>query len=794
MFNSTKYFILSLLLCLSFLSFSQGVDSVDFTHLKLDLELIPESQTVHGKVDLQFDYKAKVDSIFLNGVNMTFEKVRLNSKRVKYRAGKKGIWIPMKKANLGENNSVFLEYTCQPRKGLYFIGWDTKTRKKQIWTQGQGIDHRHWIPHKDDQKDKIISEIKLAFDPKYSVVSNGTLISKTEIEGLNHWHYKINKPHSSYLIMLAIGEYEFKDTESASKIPLRQYYYAERAGDYPQYYYGNERIFNFLEDHIGVPYPWNSYSQVPVQDFRHGGMENTTATLFGDFFLVDSIAKNDRNYTYVNAHELAHQWFGNMLTASGSKHHWLHEGFATYYQWLSEEMLYGSDYFDWMRFKEAELVFSASMADEFPLAHPKAGTFRFYQKGAWVLYMLHQNLGDELYRKVIRHYLTSNAYGIVETEDLNNSIKEIVGEGADSFLDMWVYGDGEPELRVKSYLASDSLFFELTPMAGSIQSFKDYSLPVMIYFEDGSSEDSFIKIGKNPHVESILFREGKKIKYWLVNPNMSILAKVEEVKPFEILKLQYENSPKVLDKYFAILAMEKIENPEKINYLDSVLSNPNEFHSIRGEALWQLLQTNLGDEKLISYLKIALYSGDVQLQKTAIELLNANNNELRALAKDFLNGPSYLLRKNALMASIDWKNAENNSWLKNLDYSDKPGIPGREVELHLLVVQASVFGSASALSKLRQRTSNEYDFMTRINAFKMLGSLRDFNEGTLPNYFSALFDYNWKLKKAARTSLQGWYKKPDGKIVLDKYIAENKEQWSDFQKRVVNATFDLNID
>ena len=248
MFNSTKYFILSLLLGLSFSSFSQGIDSVDFTHLKLDVELIPETQTVHGEVDLQFNYKAKVDSIFLNGVNMAFLKVRLNSKRVKYRVSKKGIWLSMKKAKLSENNSIFIEYSCQPRKGIYFIGWGTKKRKKQIWTQGQGIDHRHWIPHKDDQKDKIISEIKLAFDSRYSVVSNGTLVSKTEEEGLSHWHYKISKPHSSYLIMLAVGEYEFKDTESESKIPLRQYYYADRADVYPQYYYGNDRIFNFLED------------------------------------------------------------------------------------------------------------------------------------------------------------------------------------------------------------------------------------------------------------------------------------------------------------------------------------------------------------------------------------------------------------------------------------------------------------------------------------------------------------------------------------------------------------------
>lgn len=799
MFNSTKYFILFLLLGLSSVSFSQGIDSVDFTHLKLDLELFPKTHTVKGKVDLKFKYKINVDSIFLNGVNMTYEKVSLNSRKVNYRIGKKGIWIAMEKAKLDEDNSIEIEYSCEPRKGLYFIGWENKKRKNQIWTQGQGIDHRHWIPHKDDQRDKIISEIKLAFDKDYSVVSNGTLVSKTEKGKQNHWHYKINKPHSSYLIMLAIGVYDFRDSKSNTKVPLRQYYYSDREADYPQYYYGNERIFNFLESHIGIPYPWQSYSQVPVQDFRHGGMENTTATIFGDFFLVDSIAKNDRNYTYVNAHELAHQWFGNMVTASGSEHHWLHEGFATYYQWLSEEMLYGSDYFDWMRYKEAELVFSASLADDYPLAHPKAGTFRFYQKGAWVLYMLHQNLGDELYRKVIKHYLNTHAYGIVITDDLNNSIKAVVGEGADSFLDLWVYGDGEPEVKVKSYLGNDTLFFEVEKVANNSQNFEDYSLPIKVYFEDGSSEASFIRIGENFHIESILFKEGKKIKYWLVNPNMGILAKIEEEKAFEILKLQYENSTKVLDKYFAIRSMEKLALAEKDTFLESIISKPQEFHSIRGEALWQLANTDNWDQ-LYSNVRIALESQDVQLQKTAITMIDSKNTAFRELAKSYINGKSYQLRKDALMASVDWENLgdlsnlESNAWLEDLDFRDEPGIPGRQVEIHLLALQVSLFNSQKALDQLRNRTSNQFDFMTRINAFQMLASLRDVHEKTLDNYFSALFDYNWKLKKVARTALQGMYKNMESRVMLNDYIEKNKGDWNDFQKRVVNATFGLNID
>src|SRR5690606_24093587 len=208
----------------------------------------------------------------------------------------------------------------------------------------------------------------------YEVVSNGSLVSKTEEGKQTRWHYKMSKPHSSYLMMLAIGKYEVKKTVSKSGVPLWQYYYPDRADDYEWYYRSNEEIFNFLEQKIGVPYPWGNYKQVPVQDFQHGAMENTTATIFGDFFLVDEVAFNDRNYTYVNAHELAHQWFGNLVTATGSDEHWLHEGFATYYQWLSEMNLYGQDFFDWERYMAAQMVFEASKIDTVPLGNGKAGS------------------------------------------------------------------------------------------------------------------------------------------------------------------------------------------------------------------------------------------------------------------------------------------------------------------------------------------------------------------------------------------------------------------------------------
>lgn len=795
MFNSAKYFILGLILTTGPRIFSQITDTIDFKKLHLKVELNTKNKQVEGEVNLIFDYKLPQDSIFLNGINMSFAEVLLNDENVEYRSTKKGLWVPLKNATLQQVNTIIVHYACNPRKGIYFIGWDSKseTAKKQIWTQGQGIDHRHWIPHRDDQTDKLITEIELSFDSKYQVLSNGILIDKQSSRKKTLWHYKMDHKHSSYLIMLAIGKYEVEKTKSKSGVVLKQYYYPERKDDYQRFYYGNEKIFDFLEEEIGVPYPWETYSQVPVQDFRHGGMENTTATIFGDFFLVDSLAFNDRNYSYVNAHELAHQWFGNMITSKNSKHHWLHEGFATYYQWRSEENLYGQDYFDWFRYKEAQLVFSANLSDDFPLGHAKAGSYRFYQKGAWVLYMLHHNLGDDDYKKVIKHYLKTNAYGIVNTDSLNSSIKEIVGVDASPFFDRWVFNNGEPEVKVKGWTAHDSLFFHITPSGDGNENFAEFSLPVQVFFTDGSTVESFVKIGDSPHTSSMLFKKEKKISHWIVNPDMKILASVTEEKAFEYSLNQFKKCSRLLDKYFALQAMREIEASAKKELLTSILQDSQEYYSLRAEALAQLLAMATKKESY-AYIQTALSSADIQLQKACLKTFPEADTRLKDLARGMVHGASYELRKNALQLSVDMSRVSKNKWIEKEDFSIQPGIPGRNVEVDALLFKVVLFKDREALAQLKSRTSSDYDFMTRMNAIHNLRMMKYLDEDLLDNYFSALFDYNWKLVKSSREALLEHFKnEPDKKMIL-KYIDSQQSKWSDFQKRVANRTFALNKD
>lgn len=193
-----------------------------------------------------------------------------------------------------------------------------------------------------------------------------------------------------------------------------------------------------MEKEIGVKYPWEIYRQIPVRDFLYAGMENTTTTLFATRYVVDSIGFEDRNYTNVDAHELAHHWFGDLITAESSTHHWLQEGFATYYALLAERDIYGDDYFYSKLYETAQQIKFASRSDNIPVLNAKASSLTFYEKGAWALFVLHESIGDKAFKKAIKNYLKKYAYQTVNTQDFFDEIKKVSSFDLVQFQKTWL--------------------------------------------------------------------------------------------------------------------------------------------------------------------------------------------------------------------------------------------------------------------------------------------------------------------------------------------------------------------
>jgi aminopeptidase N len=185
-----------------------------------------------------------------------------------------------------------------------------------------------------------------------------------------------------------------------------------------------------------------SLSPVPVMDFLYAGMENTSATIFAQDFVVDEIADNDRTYVNVNAHELAHQWFGDMVTAQSGKHHWLQEGFATYYALLAEKELFGEDHFNYALYQTAETLQRASQTDTVPLLNEKASSLTFYQKGAWALHYLREHIGEKHFRKAVQNYIRKYGFRTVTTENFLAEVKKVSKFDSDTFRKVWLEQPG----------------------------------------------------------------------------------------------------------------------------------------------------------------------------------------------------------------------------------------------------------------------------------------------------------------------------------------------------------------
>ncbi|TAI49826.1 M1 family peptidase [Flagellimonas allohymeniacidonis] len=454
----------------SHLVFSQIQDNVDFIHGDISIFVDAESKKIVGTVEYHFQVLKDVDSIFLDAKNMNFNKVLLDGEPLQIGKTPKYLILD-KKFRKAKEHRLTLSYNCTPKQTVYFLGWDaTHTASKQIWTQGQGKYTSHWLPSFDDMNEKIEFDLKITFNQDYQVLANGKLNQVLEKDGLKTWHFDMQSPMSSYLLAFAIGSFDKKELSSTSGVPIELYYEPKDSLKVEPTYRYTREIFDYLEKEIGIPYPWQNYKQVPVQDFLYAGMENTGATIFSNTFVIDSIAFKDKNYVNVNAHEMAHQWFGNLVTEQSGNHHWLHEGFATFYAYLAEKQLFGDDYFYWRLWETATSLSNLSGdGNGEALTDPGAGSLTFYEKGAWALVILRDKVGHENFKQAIENYLNKFAYQNVTISDFMWEVRKASGMKLLDFENSWLQESAFPLETAKDFLrtknSSLKTYFEIQAKA-----------------------------------------------------------------------------------------------------------------------------------------------------------------------------------------------------------------------------------------------------------------------------------------------------------------------------------------
>lgn len=429
-----------LLVLASLACFGQQTDVVDFKTCKATIGFNVYKKKVIGNVVYTFHVLKKTNAVYLDAQNMQFSNARLIEKNKQITldsvVNTNSKYVLHKTFKKGNVYTISFDYEASPTKALYFI---TKDEEHQIWTQGQGKYTSNWLPSIDDMNDKIEFNLSITFHKDYEVITNGKLIEKQTTNTVTTWHYNMQKPMASYLVALVVGKYHKKVEVSKSGMPLEMYYYAEDSLKFEPTYRYTKRMFDFLETEIGVKYPWQNYKQIPVKDFLYAGMENTSTTIFADSFVTDSIAFIDKNYVNVNAHELAHQWFGNLVTETSGTHHWLQEGFATYYALLAEKEVFGNNYFYWQLYEYAQELQQQDKAKAgTSVLNPKASSTTFYKRGAWFLYALRKKVGDNAFKKAVKRYLLKHQYKNVETTDFITEVEKVSKQRLNNFVERWL--------------------------------------------------------------------------------------------------------------------------------------------------------------------------------------------------------------------------------------------------------------------------------------------------------------------------------------------------------------------
>ena len=531
-----SFFCLLSLLFFSAFVFSQQTEIVDFISVKAVVRPLLKEKKIIANASYTFKILKKCDSVYLDAKGIFLLKNIKNHKIAVILKNKKIWFVSNFKPN--QTYTVSFEYETSPKKALYFLD-------HQIWTQGQGKYTSNWLPSIDDMNDKIEFDISYIIPSDKTIVANGKLVAVTDNGNVKKWSFNMEHPMSSYLVSFAVGDFSKKTIVSSSNIHMELYYPTSDSLLIEPTYRYSKRIFDFLENEIGVDYPWQNYKQVPLKDFLYAGMENTSATFFSDAFIVDSIGFVDRNYVNVNAHELAHQWFGNLVTETSSESHWLHEGFASYYALLAEKEVFGEDYYYWKLFQSAEQLQSLSEEGKGEaLNNPKASSLTFYEKGAWALHILREKIGDSIFKKAIKNYIEKYQYKNVRIDDFIIEVEHAYGKELIEYKKDWIL-----QSAFKSEQAYQSLI---------------KSNFINEYFKISALRETPITLKMAEFEKALVFPDdfiGQEIVYQLINEPLSLTLPLYK-KAF--------NSNNVFVRQAIALSMDKIPKELK-SYYESLL-------------------------------------------------------------------------------------------------------------------------------------------------------------------------------------------------------------------------------
>ncbi len=555
----------------------------DTRHIRLEAAVDFAKKSLRGKctISLMAIADGSRDLVF-DAVNFKNIQVRTAGRALKFEYTGRQIKIQMPApVRRGASFDVVISYrVVQPKLGLHFIGPDRGYPNKptQAWTQGEDEYNRHWFPCHDAPQERTTTEMIVTVPARFTAISNGALLKMRRSGSTRTFHWKHNVPHSPYLVSLAIGEFsEIRD--HWGRIPVLYYCPPGREEDAKRAFGKTPKMIDFFSKKLGVPYPYAKYSQVAAADFIYGGMENTSCTTQTALTLHDERAHLDFSSDPLVAHELAHQWFGDLVTCKDWSHAWLNESFATYFEALFREHDLGYDEFMYEMRGNAEAYFDE---DKERYRRPLSTKVykntndlfdrHLYEKGSCILHMIRRELGDQDWWKSIHNYLAEHRTRGVETVDLIEAIQKTTGKNMRPFFDQWVFRGGHPDFKIRSWW--DARTKKLNLRVLQTQNVNEetplFSLPV---------EWAIVVNGKTLRFKETVEKKDQLFSYALpaaprlvlFDPEHTLLMRVDFAKTEEMWTVQLSEDSHVLGRVDAAHVLGRFGSPSAIQALRQAL-------------------------------------------------------------------------------------------------------------------------------------------------------------------------------------------------------------------------------
>ncbi len=677
----------------------------DVLHYSLDIQIDEQRQTVGGTASIRMVPLNNLNTVVIDASRMMISSAQIvqgeglaSQAEFSTDGDKLAVSLP-RMMNVADTFTVLVSYSCSPKSGMYFIAPDAgyPDTPFQVWTQGEPEENHLWFPCYDYPNDKSTCEMRVTVRERFQAISNGALLEVTDnpAEKTKTYHWFCAKPIASYQMSVIVGEYA-TIREWYKNIPVEYNVPKERLDDVQRSFSRTVDMMKFFSDKLRFDYPWSRYAQTVVADFIWGGMENASATTLNERTLHSQRAHLDVSSDNLVAHELAHQWFGDVLTCRNWSHAWLNEGFASYFTnlWVEHDKGRGQFLYDMAEAQQGVQAADAGASRRPTVTDTYAEPSdlfdsRIYARGACILHMLRGMLGDEVFWSGIQRYIDEHQYQSVATDDFQHAMEAAAKTDLSWFFDQWVTKAGFPVLDVSSeynadrrklllHIRQSQQVDDLTPL---------YRLPVEIAVYTGSNRTIHRVAIEGLQEQIVELSSEEQPLNVVVDPESWVLKYIRHDKP-NVQWLHQLRHGGVAERRSALRAL--ASNPDSAGIREAIMQVllNDTLWALRREAVLALAESK--DDGIVQILEPAFTDPDSRVRVAATGALQSRKtlDALVALGNILESDSSYDVAARAITALVSIDSVHG------MQYCEK----GLSIESHNDGVKAA---STRALGTLR---------------------------------------------------------------------------------------------